>query len=43
VVSGEVEVEGERLSAGDGAAISSSAEVVIRGVRDAEALLLDLA
>jgi quercetin 2,3-dioxygenase len=43
VASGEVEALGERLSAGDGAAISSSSEVVIRGVRDAEALLLDLA
>jgi hypothetical protein len=43
VVSGEVEVEGERLSAGDGAAISSAPEVAIRGVRDAEVLLLDLA
>jgi redox-sensitive bicupin YhaK (pirin superfamily) len=43
VLSGEVELEGERLAPGDGAAISASPEVAIRAVRDAEVLLFDLA
>jgi quercetin 2,3-dioxygenase len=43
VISGEVEVEGERLSAGDGAAVSDSGTLALRAVHDAEVLVFDLA
>ena len=41
VARGEVDVNGQKLSAGDGAAISDEARVTISG-RDAEVLLFDL-
>ena len=40
---GEVEVNGVRLSAGDGAAVSRERSLKIRGVSKADALLFDLA
>lgn len=43
VVRGAVEVEGKRLSAGDGAAVTAAERLAIRGVEDAELLLFDLA
>jgi redox-sensitive bicupin YhaK (pirin superfamily) len=43
VISGEVEVEGERLSAGDGAAVSDTGALALRAVHDADVLVFDLA
>jgi redox-sensitive bicupin YhaK (pirin superfamily) len=43
VLSGEVELEEERMGPGDGAAISASPRVTIRAAQDAEVLLFDLA
>jgi quercetin 2,3-dioxygenase len=43
VARGEVDLGGERLRAGDGAAVSGEAGVALRGRRDAEVLLFDLA
>lgn len=39
---GAVELNGQRLEAGDGAAVEDEAELVLRGVEDAELLLFDL-
>ena len=43
VARGAVEVSGQRLSAGDGAALSGETEVALRGIADSEVLLFDLA
>jgi redox-sensitive bicupin YhaK (pirin superfamily) len=43
VVDGEVEVLGERLGPGDGAALSDLEEITFRGLGDVEALVFDLA
>jgi len=43
VARGAVEVSGQRLSAGDGAALSRETEVALRGIADSEVLLFDLA
>jgi quercetin 2,3-dioxygenase len=43
VVRGEVEAAGERLAQGDGAAISGEPALALRGVKDAEVLVFDLA
>jgi redox-sensitive bicupin YhaK (pirin superfamily) len=43
VARGEVDVAGQRLSAGDGAAVSGEAELALRAIADAEVLLFDLA
>ena len=43
VVRGEVEAAGERLAAGDGAAVSGEETLSLRGIQDAEVLLFDLA
>jgi hypothetical protein len=43
VTQGALEANGMRLQAGDGAAVSEEAALNIRGVEQAEALLLDLA
>ena len=43
VIRGEVEASGERLSAGDGAAVSGEPSLSLRGVQDAEVLVFDLA
>ena len=43
VARGEVKVNGQALSAGDGAAISNEAKVVLEGVKGAEVLVFDLA
>ena len=43
VVRGEVEAGGERLGAGDGAAVSDEASLSVRAIADAEVLLFDLA
>jgi redox-sensitive bicupin YhaK (pirin superfamily) len=40
---GAVELNGEPLKQGDGAAVSDESELVIQGVEDAEVLLFDLA
>lgn len=40
---GEAEVNGRRLSAGDGAALSEEAQVTLRGLSSGEVLLFDLA
>jgi redox-sensitive bicupin YhaK (pirin superfamily) len=42
VVEGEVEVDGEQLIAGDGAAIEQAETLVIKATTDAEFLLFDL-
>jgi redox-sensitive bicupin YhaK (pirin superfamily) len=43
VASGEVDLNGERLRAGDGAAVSGERTVALRGRSDAEVLVFDLA
>lgn len=43
VAQGEVRVNGERLSAGDGAAMSAERSVAIEGVKASEVLVFDLA
>jgi len=43
VAGGQVQVEGQTLSAGDGAAVSDEAQVAIRAASPAEVLLFDLA
>jgi hypothetical protein len=43
VARGAVEVAGQRLSAGDGAALSGETEVALQGIADSEVLLFDLA
>jgi hypothetical protein len=43
VAKGEVELNGEKLRQGDGAAISDENELTIKGTKDAEVLLFDLA
>lgn len=43
VVSGEIDVNGEKLSAGDGAQIRHAAEIIARSESDAEFLLFNLA
>jgi redox-sensitive bicupin YhaK (pirin superfamily) len=43
IARGTAEIDGKRLSAGDGAAISDEAAVTIRAQGDTEALLFDLA
>ncbi|MGB9071185.1 MAG: pirin family protein [Terriglobales bacterium] len=43
VAKGEVELNGEKLSQGDGAAISEEKKLTIKGSQDAEVLLFDLA
>jgi len=43
VAKGEVELNGEKLRQGDGAAISDEKSLTIKGTKDAEVLLFDLA
>ena len=43
VARGSVKLNGQELSAGDGAALSGETTILLTGVRDAEALLFDLA
>jgi redox-sensitive bicupin YhaK (pirin superfamily) len=43
VAKGEVELNGKKLDQGDGAAISDEQKLTIKGVKDAEDLLFDLA
>jgi redox-sensitive bicupin YhaK (pirin superfamily) len=43
VAKGEVELNGKKLSQGDGAAISEEKKLTIKGSKDAEVLLFDLA
>jgi redox-sensitive bicupin YhaK (pirin superfamily) len=43
VARGSVSVNGERLEAGDGAAITGDPTITLRGLRDAEFLLFDMA
>jgi quercetin 2,3-dioxygenase len=43
VAQGEVELNGRKLSQGDGAAVSEERALTIRGTKDAEVLLFDLA
>jgi hypothetical protein len=43
VAKGEVELNGQKLSQGDGAAISEEEKVTIKATEDAEVLLFDLA
>jgi redox-sensitive bicupin YhaK (pirin superfamily) len=43
VAAGTLELDGRRLSAGDGAALSAEPAVALRGVEDAEVLVFDLA
>jgi redox-sensitive bicupin YhaK (pirin superfamily) len=43
VAKGEVELNGKKLDQGDGAAISDEQKLTIKGVKDAEVLLFDLA
>ena len=43
VAKGEVELNGQRLEQGDGAAVSDEKELTIRATEDAEVLLFDLA
>ena len=43
VAKGEVELNGEKLRQGDGAAISEEKALTIKGTQDAEVLLFDLA
>ena len=43
VAAGELEINGVRLSAGDGAAVSKESAIHLKGVSEADALLFDLA
>ncbi len=43
VAKGEIELNGQKLQQGDGAALSDEEELGIKGVKDAEVLLFDLA
>ena len=43
VAKGEIELNGRRLEQGDGAAVSDEKELTIKGTKDAEVLLFDLA
>jgi redox-sensitive bicupin YhaK (pirin superfamily) len=43
VAKGEVELNGQKLQQGDGAAISDEKNLTIKGIKDAEVLLFDLA
>ena len=43
VARGEIELNGEKLRQGDGAAISDEHALTIKGIKDAEVLLFDLA
>ncbi len=43
VAKGEVELNGQKLGQGDGAAISEEKKLTIKGTKDAEVLLFDLA
>ena len=43
VAKGEVEVNGQKLAQGDGAAVSDEKSLTIRANKDAEVLLFDLA
>jgi len=43
VAKGEVELNGQKLNQGDGAAVSDEKSVTIKGAKDAEVLLFDLA
>ena len=43
VAKGEIELNGKKLDQGDGAAISDEQKLTIKGVKDAEVLLFDLA
>jgi redox-sensitive bicupin YhaK (pirin superfamily) len=43
VAKGEVELNGQKLQQGDGAAISDEKELTVKGTKDAEVLLFDLA
>jgi len=43
VAKGEVELNGQKLKQGDGAAVSEEKELTIKGTKDAEVLLFDLA
>jgi redox-sensitive bicupin YhaK (pirin superfamily) len=43
VAKGEVELNGEKLIQGDGAAVSDEKKLTIKGTKDAEVLLFDLA
>jgi len=40
---GQIELDGERLAAGDGAAITDVREVAVRAAAPAEVMLFDLA
>ncbi len=43
VAKGEVELNGQKLNQGDGAAVSDEGKLTIKGTKDAEVLLFDLA
>jgi hypothetical protein len=43
IAKGSVEVNGQRLEQGDGAAISDESKLNIKGAKDSEVLLFDLA
>jgi redox-sensitive bicupin YhaK (pirin superfamily) len=43
VAKGEVELNGQRLNQGDGAAVSDEGKLTIKGMKDAEVLVFDLA
>jgi len=43
VARGSVKLNGEKLEAGDGVALSEEASIELTGVNDAEVLLFDLA
>lgn len=43
VAKGEIEINGQRLAQGDGAAVSDEPRLTIRGTKDSEILLFDLA
>jgi hypothetical protein len=43
VAKGEVELNNKKLDQGDGAAISEEQKLTIKGLKDAEVLLFDLA
>jgi len=43
VAKGEVELNGQKLAQGDGAAVSEEQKLIVKGAKDAEVLLFDLA